>query len=76
MRRILVLAACLVGGSSVVKTDDPAPPTVDKLVEQLGSRSFAEREKATKALRERGPAALPAVRKALESKDEEVRKRA
>src|SRR5687767_7636108 len=53
-----------------------APPPVEKLVEQLGSSSFPARERATKALRERGPAALPALRKALESKDEEVRKRA
>lgn len=52
------------------------PPSIDKLIEQLGSRSFAERERATKALRERGPEALPAVRKALQSTDEEVRKRA
>lgn len=55
---------------------DEPKPSIDKLVEQLGSRSFAERERATKALRERGPEALPAVRKALQSADEEVRKRA
>jgi len=52
------------------------PPAIDKLVEQLGSKSFPERERASKALRERGPTVLPALRKALESKDEEVRKRA
>jgi hypothetical protein len=52
------------------------PPSIDKLIEQLGSKSFPERERATKALRERGPAALPALRNALKSKDEEVRKRA
>lgn len=52
------------------------PPSIDKLIEQLGSRSFAEREKASKLLSERGPAALPALRKAKESKDEEIRKRA
>ena len=51
-------------------------PSIDKLVEQLGSKSFPERERASKALRERGPAVLTALRKALESKDEEVRKRA
>jgi hypothetical protein len=51
------------------------PPTIEKLIEQLGSRSFPERERATKALHERGPAALPALRKALETKDEEVRRR-
>lgn len=55
---------------------DPAPPSIDKLVEQLGSRSYAERERATRALRERGPAALPALRKAAQGTDEEVRRRA
>src|SRR5262245_65179881 len=57
-----------------VRADDP--PSVDKLVELLGSPSFPARERATKQLRERGPAALPALRKAVQSKDEEVRKRA
>jgi hypothetical protein len=52
------------------------PPTIDQLVEQLSSPRFPVREAATKALRERGPAALPALRKAMEGKDEEVRKRA
>src|SRR5262245_45619094 len=54
---------------------DPPPP-IDKLIERLGSPSVPIRERATKALRERGPEARPAVREALESKDEEVRKRA
>src|SRR5687768_14601591 len=70
MRTLLVLA--VVAGSAYA--DDP--PSVEKLVEQLGSPSFAARERATKLLRDRGPAALPALRKAAESKDEEVRKRA
>ena len=70
MRTLLVLA--VVAGSACSGDE---PPAVEKLVEQLGSPSFAARERATKLLRERGPAALPALRKALESKDEEVRKR-
>src|SRR5947208_4551669 len=70
--RLAVLAA-LLAGLPLVAAD---PPSIDKLVEQLGSPSFPTRERATKALRDRGPEALPALRKALESKDEEVRKRA
>ncbi len=70
--RLAVLAALLVT-LPLVAAD---PPSIDKLVEQLGSPSFPTRERATKALRDRGPEALPALRKALESKDEEVRKRA
>jgi hypothetical protein len=71
-----ILAAALLA-ALVLPAPAADPPTpVEKLVEQLGSPSFPTRERATKALRERGPAALPAVRKAMESKDEEVRKRA
>jgi len=66
--------AALVAAAPPVVADPPTP--VEKLVEQLGSPSFPTRERATKALRERGPEALPALRKAMESKDEEVRKRA
>jgi hypothetical protein len=74
MRKQLWIA-CLLGlfGATAFAAD---PPSIEKLVEQLGSRSFVERERATKALRERGPAALPALRNALKSADEEVRKRA
>jgi hypothetical protein len=71
MRTVLV-TALLVG--TTCAADEP--PAVDKLIEQLGSSSFPARERAMKQLRERGPAALPALRKALDSKDEEVRKRA
>src|SRR5205085_8202651 len=69
--RLSILLAFL--GCSAI-ADEPGP-SVDKLIEQLGHRSFVEREKASKALRERGPAALPALRKALANKDEEIRKR-
>lgn len=72
-RRFAVLAAAFLA-FPLPAADPPTP--VEKLVEQLGSPSFPVRERATKALRERGPDALPVLRKALESKDEEVRKRA
>ncbi len=52
-------------------------PQADGLVAQLASRSFDEREAATKALFELGPAALPALRKALaENPNPEVQDRA
>ncbi|HJZ92474.1 MAG TPA: hypothetical protein VKE40_16475 [Gemmataceae bacterium] len=70
---ILVFAWALIGADRGRPAD---PPTLEQLIAQLGSKSFAEREKATQLLRERGPEALPALRKALASKDEEVRKRA
>jgi hypothetical protein len=49
---------------------------IPKYVEQLGSRSYAQRERATNVLRQYGPIALPALRKVLKSTDEEVRFRA
>jgi HEAT repeat protein/outer membrane protein assembly factor BamB len=49
---------------------------LEKLVHQLGSSSFAEREAASKKLGGRGTAALPFLRKALETGDAEVERRA
>ena len=46
------------------------------LVRQLGSAKYAVREAAMAALEELGPAALPALRAAGQSKDPEVRLRA
>jgi hypothetical protein len=73
---ILDLRVAILVGLIAIPALAADPPSIEKLIEQLGSRSFVEREKATKALRERGPEVLPALRKALESKDEEVRRRA
>src|SRR5262245_46667663 len=59
------------------KKSSPADAkTIDKLIEQLGSDAFEDREKATKALDEIGAPALEALRKAAQSKDAEVKKRA
>ncbi len=53
-----------------------APPAVSRLIEQLGSAEFAEREAATRGLEAVGPAALPALRQAAAADDPEVRRRA
>ena len=50
--------------------DDPA-----KLVKQLGSANFAEREAAEKKLRELGVKALPAIKSGLADADPEVARR-
>ncbi len=55
---------------------DKADGRIDKLVEQLGSDDFNEREKASAALDALGEPALDALRQAAKSTDEEVRKRA
>jgi hypothetical protein len=56
---------------------DPArpAPAVGQWIEQLGHRDFRVREKASKALEELGPEALPALRKAKDHPDPEVRRR-
>lgn len=49
---------------------------LDRLVRQLGSDRFGEREEASRELTRRGPAALPALRQGLQSDDAEVVRRA
>ena len=56
--------------------ESPSKEQIDKLIEQLGSSTFNEREKATKELAAIGEPALEALRKAAKSDDAEVRKRA
>jgi hypothetical protein len=54
----------------------PAPARIARLVEQLGSANDAEREAASKALEELGEEAVPAVVKALNGDNVEVKSRA
>ncbi len=52
------------------------PPDPAKLVEQLGSSKYSERESAAAELEKLGPKALAALRDATGAKDQEVRVRA
>jgi hypothetical protein len=54
----------------------PDATELRRLIEQLGSASFSEREEATAALESAGEPALPGLRVATESEDAEVRRRA
>ncbi len=54
----------------------PSPAEMDRLVSQLGSASFTEREAAVTRLRGLGKAAEEALRRGALSKDPEVRRRA
>jgi hypothetical protein len=54
----------------------PKAPDVEAFVRQLGSERFDERERAAQEIRKAGPTALPALRKAQDSGDAEVRSRA
>ncbi|MBL8798401.1 MAG: hypothetical protein JNM56_31185, partial [Planctomycetia bacterium] len=53
-----------------------AEADLDRLVRQLGSDSFSDREAAMKALDDIGLPALPALKKAAQSLDAETRRRA
>jgi len=85
MRLKDILPAALVAlamlGMALTAAADKAGPAPDakaiaKLVEQLGSDSFEDREAATKALDAIGAPALEALEKAAKSEDAEIRKRA
>jgi hypothetical protein len=54
----------------------PGGAELRRLIEQLGSPSFSEREEATAALDAAGEPALPGLRSAATSDDAEVRRRA
>jgi hypothetical protein len=77
-RLIVAVVVALLAGAPL----RAAPPEqagagrVAALVEQLGSQRFVEREAATRALDEIGAPALPALRKAAQSQDSEVSRRA
>jgi hypothetical protein len=65
----LLLGACFGPGAEEMNS-------ADRLVAQLGSDNFQEREQAGEALEALGEAALPALRRALRHPDPEVRRHA
>src|SRR5262245_45034999 len=80
MRRLGLLflaGACLLTEAPPSPGAEPDPDRVDRLIRQLGSDRFKEREAAAKALEELGEPALPALKRAAtDSPDVEVRRRA
>jgi hypothetical protein len=56
--------------------EDPDSPRIAKLIAQLGAGTFREREEASRALEAVGACALEALRRAAQSSDLEVRRRA
>jgi hypothetical protein len=74
----LLLGAGLLGllGWPAGAAEKPDQARIAELVKQLGSDTFADRQKATDALEAIGEPALDALRKAAKSTDAEVRKRA
>src|SRR5262249_37793602 len=78
----LALAGCIglvlagIGLFSAGPRQENDQPSILKLIEQLGSDQFAERDKAMKALDQIGDPALEALRKAAQSDDLERKRRA
>jgi hypothetical protein len=77
-----LLLAALLGIGLVILAGQPTPADdadaarIQKLIDQLGSGRFAERTRAAKELDTIGVPALEALRKAAESPDAELRRRA
>lgn len=68
--------ALLVGFVSLLPAQGPdASKSIAQLIEQLGDKDFKVREAAAKAIETLGPDALPALRKAKDHPDLEVRRR-
>ncbi len=75
-KAIAFLAAILVLGATVAATA-PSDEEIDRLIEQLGSKKFAEREAAAKALDKLGEPALAALQKAAtDNANPQIRRRA
>jgi hypothetical protein len=81
--RTSLLPALLAGAGFATLAGTPAPAAgtpggseIRRLIGQLGSGNFSEREDASAALDAAGEAALPGLRAAAESEDAEVRRRA
>ena len=72
----LGLAVLAATAAPVEQPDKPDADKIAKLVAQLGSDNFDEREKASADLETIGDPAYDALRQALKSTDEEVHKRA
>lgn len=82
---LLVALVFAIAGPFAIAQDEAEKPAekqdeldarISKLVEQLGSDTFKDREAATEELKKIGKPAVPALIKALKSEDLEVRLRA
>jgi hypothetical protein len=84
MRSRLLVSALALGLSmgallvlpGLAADDKSDPATIDKLIKQLSSDAFAEREKAGQELERIGVPALEALRKAAQSDEADLKKRA
>jgi hypothetical protein len=76
-RAFLVSCACCTSLGYFACADQPSKVDIQRLIDQLGSKRFREREQAGKTLEKLGVATLPALRRAAKHyPDAEVRRRA
>ncbi len=76
MLRLLALPALLLAATlAIAEQPSLKPAEVAKLIEQLGSEDFSEREGAAKRLEELGPAIIDELRAALKSDNAETVRR-
>jgi RNA polymerase sigma factor (sigma-70 family) len=75
-RSMAVVAAAADDDPSKITTKDADADQIAKLIEQLGTDTFADREAASRGLERLGAAALEGLRKAAQSNDVETRRRA
>jgi hypothetical protein len=76
MKKLFATVTILGLGFGVVAGEpSPSAPTVSELIYQLGSEDYRDREAAAAALEKAGPSAIPALRKAMNSENPEVRLR-
>jgi WD40 repeat protein len=72
----LVGLAALAVGAAACDADDPSPEQIERLVTQLGSEVFLEREDAYRRLQDAAELALPSLRRRINDHDVELRLRA
>jgi uncharacterized protein (TIGR03067 family) len=76
MRTLVLVPLLAILTPSARALPPPTQSAISRLIEQLGSPSFPEREAASRSLETIGDKALPALQKAKTASDAEVRRRA
>jgi hypothetical protein len=71
-----MIATLLIPALLLAPQDEETTKKIDALIRDLGAEDFETREKASAELRKIGKPAVPALRKAAESEDAEVKMRA
>jgi HEAT repeat protein len=78
--RCLAVVVAVVAIATAIRADEPksgaSQKDIKRLIDQLGSDRFKDREQATHGLSKIGKSALPSLKEATKSPDPEVRRRA